>query len=785
MPSIDRVRRAIVGAALAGTTAGGFLSPANSYLDRFAPLSGSVWESASRTVTDSVPSPYGPASVTYDEYKVPHISAADERALYFAVGYCHAADRLFQLDLFRRVMRGELSEVVGEATLESDRFHVKMDFLGAAEATWEHIRETDAGPFISAFADGVNAVIEDGPLPVEFSLLEYEPARWSPVDTILMEKQISWGLTGSFEPLRRATMRDALGAETVAELFPSRMDHEFPIIGESQVESADETDGIARDFGPLLSWVGDFERETGTGSNSWIVSGEHTESGLPIMANDPHLDLRAPPIWYQQHLSGPDYRVRGVTFPGVPFVTIGENEYGAWGFTTVGADLVDHYEYEFDGDQYRYGDGWREVESEDRTIVVAGRENETIETRKTVHGPLLERVGRRIAVAWTGLTATETMLSAYKMAKSEDRSTFEAAIRHFDVTQNVVYADSSGNTYYQVTGRIPIRRKDGEEIPGNRIFDGSAPEGEWEGFTPYGRSSWSGFVPFEEKPGAVNPDVLATANQRVVDDPAHYIGYEYAPPFRGRRIYERLEAAIEEGTVSPRTMRSIQRDTFDYRAAMLVPELERLEELSETAETYLDTLQDWDYHMDVDSRAALVFDEFLEAYREALFGSLLETAGLGPGDAPSDWVAITIDPESRFFERTEAPESKRAAMKAGLESAAESLSGEDETVYGDRNVVAIDHPFDQDFLNYPRMPTGGSPATIMNFRRESTVGSSWRMVAPMAGDSRVILPGGNSGNPFGDHYDDQLGMWAAGQFLPFDRDPAEDPDISFHQEGDG
>ena len=357
MPSIDRVRRAIVGTALAGTAAGGFLSPANSYLDRFAPLSGSVWESATRDVADSVPSPYGRASVTYDEYAVPHISAADERALYFAVGYCQAADRLFQLDLLRRVMRGELSEVVGDATLESDRFHVRMDFLGAAEATWDHLRETEVGPLISAFADGVNAVIEEGSLPVEFSLLEYEPSRWSPVDTMLLEKQIAWGLTGSFEPLRRATIRDALGSETVAELYPTQMEHEFPIIGESQIETADEIDGIARDFGPLLSWVSDFEPEPGIGSNSWVVSGEHTESGLPIMANDPHLDLRAPPIWYQQHLSGPDYRVRGVTFPGVPFVTIGENEYGAWGFTTVGADVIDHYEYEFDGDQYRYGDG--------------------------------------------------------------------------------------------------------------------------------------------------------------------------------------------------------------------------------------------------------------------------------------------------------------------------------------------------------------------------------------------------------------------------------------------
>ncbi len=780
MPSIDRVRRAVVGFALAGTAAGGTLAPLDSYLERFAPLSGSVWDSATREPPSSVESPYGQATVTYDDHGVPLIAADDETALYYAVGYVQAADRLFQLDLLRRVMRGQLSEVVGDVTLESDRFNVAMDFVGAAEATWSHIEETEVGPLVEAYAAGVNANRTDGPLPVEFSLLEYEPAPWTPVDSMLMEKQISWGLTGSFEPLRRATVQNAFGQDVVADLYPREMDHDWPILRDGELE-ASRVDGVAEDFSALLDWVRSFETDPGIGSNSWVVAGEHTKSGAPIVANDPHLSLQAPPVWYQQHLQTRDYRVRGVTFPGVPFVIIGENDHGAWGFTNVGADVIDHYRYETDGDQYRYGDEWRSFETETRTIEVTDSTDETVTIRKTVHGPVLEREGYQVGVAWTGLTATETTLSVYRMGRSTGLDEFEAATKQFDLpTQNVVYADRAGNTYYHVTGRIPIRTADGEEIRGDRIFDGSKPEGEWDGFVPYGESSWDGFVPFEEKPGAVNPDVLATANQRVVNDPSHYIGTEYAAPFRGKQIYELLEEAIGNGPVDPTTMRRIQRDTLDERALLFIPMAKAVTgSLSASAAEALDTLESWNGRMEIDSRGALVFAYAFEEYRRVLFEGAFEAAGLDEGDQPNDWVALTLDPGSPWFDRDETPESKDTAIVDGLEAAADRLEETDHRVYGDLNTVTIDHPFDQSFLNYPRMPTGGSSATVMNYRRDAAVGSSWRMVVSMDGDASVVLPGGNSGNPFADQYDDQLRDWAAGGYLDFDRAFPDEPDISF------
>lgn len=204
---ISRGRRAFIGALLADGVAGSAFSPVRGYLERFAPLSGSAWDSTQRP-DRTVNSPYGNAVVRYDEYGVPNVTGSNERAVYFAVGYTQACDRAFQMNLQRRLMRGQLSAVVGEATLDSDEFHAKMDFAGAARANWSLLEETDVGTLIEAYTEGVNAAFENEPRALEFSLLEYEPDSWTPVDTMLMEKQIAWNLTGSFRTLRTALAAD-------------------------------------------------------------------------------------------------------------------------------------------------------------------------------------------------------------------------------------------------------------------------------------------------------------------------------------------------------------------------------------------------------------------------------------------------------------------------------------------------------------------------------------------------------------------------------------------------
>ncbi|MFB6071488.1 MAG: penicillin acylase family protein [Halobacterium sp.] len=789
MDDLDTVRRGLVAAVVGGAAAGGFFSPAASYLERFAPLSGDVWAATTDRAPGRVDSQYGAATLQYDGHRVPEVTADDERALYFAVGYAHGTDRLFQMDLQRRLMRGQLSAVVGDATLDSDEFHVRMDFARAADANWTAMqsRNPEVADLLRAYAAGVNEARDDQRYPPEFALLDYEPAVWEPTDTLLLQLQISWTLTGSFETLRRAVLREKLG-DSYEELFPRRLDHDSPILRDGDAGRAEAADGAADAAVPdadLASWLSGFESPTGVGSNSWVVSGEHTASGEPVVANDPHLSLLAPPVWYQQHLDWGDGWVRGVTFPGVPFVIIGENDAGAWGFTNAGADVLDVYAYRTRSGQYRYEGEWRDFETDEHTIEVAGGDDVTVTKRKTVHGPVLERSAAvdgagsgRVGVAWTGLTATATTDAVHAYAHSDGLEDFRAATRDFELpTQNVVYADRDGNTYYKVTGRIPAWEVGGRVLPRNRVFDGSAGEGEWRGFTPYGESTWEGFVPFDAKPGVVNPEYVATANQRIVDDPQYYLAESYSPPFRGERIYELLDDWTADGPVAPADLRELQLDALDTRARRLVPRVLDAVDVASVGGP-LAALPDWDYRMRRDSEGALAFAAFLDAYRRELYRDGFEAVGLGEDYWPGDWVTVHLTDDAAWFDRDATPDGATAAMRAAARDAAARVEREGWETYGDYNVVSLDHPFDQSFLNYPRLPTDGSEATVNNYRVDSDVGSSWRMVVPMDGDAAVVLPGGNDGDPFSDQYHDQLRAWADGDYYAFDRS-FEGPRIRF------
>jgi len=772
----DTTRRGVLAGLVAAGTGGLALTSASDLLDSFAPLSGEAWDAADRSLPESVESPYGDASLHVDEFGVPHAEAEDETAAYFAVGYVQAFDRLFQLDLQRRVMRGQLSEVIGEATVEDDEFHVRMDFAGAAEATWELVSDTRAGPLVEAYADGVNTVIEEGRLPLEFELLGYEPRPWTPVDSMLMEKQISWDLTGDFSELRRALLADRLDDELVETLFPRRLDHNYPILGGGAV-AGDTTAQLGAHESPdapsrsepldaeLTRYLSAFESPRGVGSNSWVVSGEYTESGDPILAYDPHLSLMTPPLWYEQHVETPDRSVRGATFPGVPFVIAGANDRGAWSFTNVGADVLDCYRYEIaeDGDRYRYRDEWREFEREEHTIGVSGGEDRTLTRRKTVHGPLIQREDQRVGVAWTGHTATRTTVAIEAFGRSDGLDDVREATREFDLpTQNLVYADADGRTMYYLTGKLPIRQIDGDVVPGDRIFDGSAGEGEWQGFEPFGQSSWDGFVPFGEKPHAIDPDVLATANQRVVDEPDHYIGVSYATPYRGMRIENRLADAV--GDTDPGFHRELQNDVRDGRAAQLVPDLiAAVQEDDEAADPLVDTvdtLTEWDYRMEPDSRAALVFARWFEAFRLRIVEPTFDEADLDESYSPNDWVIATLSSDHSLFEER----SRESMMVDALADALDEIDEEGWSVYGDWNSTrSITHPLgvEAGFLDYGTRLADGSRATVKNFRVESAVGSSWRMVVRPGETATAILPGGNSGDYFSPHYDDQFERWLA------------------------
>lgn len=784
----ELTRRALVGAILAGGAAGTVFTPVKSYLERFAPLSGSAWDSTAQT-DRTIESPYGNATVRYDEYGVPNVTGENEKALYFAVGYAQARDRAFQMDLQRRLMRGKLSAVVGSVTLDSDIFHVKMDFAGAAEANWKLLEDTDAGALGEAYAEGVNAAFENEPRALEFALLQYEPDPWTPVDTMLMQKQISWNLTGSFRTLRQALVTERLGKAVADELYPERFDFDSPIIRRRKTErkpAQTAHDSPSYTVDPeLVDWLSKFESPPGIGSNNWVVSGEYTESGSPIVANDPHLSLMAPPVWYEMNLWTSEMSIRGVTFPGVPFVVIGENHAGAWGFTNVGADVIDFYRYDTEGGRYRYKDEWREFDTEKHEIEVAGGENRTVTVKKTVHGPVIERKGRQVGVAWTGHTATATTQAIYAYSHSEGMDDVLEATKQFDSpTQNLVYADRDGNTLYYVTGKIPIRTIDGEEVPGNRIFNGSAGEGEWGGFEPFGISSWEGFVPFEEKPHVINPDYIGSANQRVINNPKHYIADIYSDPYRGIRIYDLLDRRAKSKKPMDRSfMKRMQRDTLDLRAKALVPlvvDAARKSDDTGGIERYIDALDSWDYRMEPDSLAALVFTHWFTHYKHLTFSPEFDKHGLDESYYPADWVLQHLDPDSRWF----GEDSRATVMVRALQQAVTDIENTEYDSYGDYNTTgAMNHPLGLDFLGYAALPTGGSRETVNNYAVENSTGSSWQMISPMDGRSVGVIPGGNSGEYFSKHYDDQLELWANNEYKSMSREIRGTPTLTFEDGG--
>jgi penicillin amidase len=792
----ETTRRALLGALIGGGVAGGLGSPASQYLDQFAPLSGSVWGSVNAGKQDTVESPYGSAQLRHDDMGVAHVSADDEQALYFAVGYAQAADRLFQMDLQRRLFRGQLSAVVGDATLDSDRFHRKMAFADAAEATAEHLKGSAVEPALVAYRDGVNAAREQESLPLECRLLDYEPDPWTVADSVLIEKIIAWQLTGSFRTLKRALVREEFGEEMADQIFRSQFDDVVPILREGQGPETfggdlDSPTAASASGDPVdssfVEAVGQFEPVAQLGSNSWVVSPDVAGGDAPIVSNDPHLSLQAPPVWYEMQIDGPEHRARGVSFPGTPFVVIGENDDGAWGFTNVGADVMDFYRYDRDGETYRYGDEEREFEVDRQTIEVSGGENETVEVRKSVHGPVVEEHDQEVGVAWTGHTATETTLALYQISHSEGLDDVRDAIEQFDSpTQNFVYGDRDGNTLYQMVGRIPIRRTDGEVVRGDQMFDGSAREGEWEGFEPFGTSTWEGFVPVSEHPHVENADYVATANQQTValDRLGYYLGVEYADPYRGRRIYGLLDERAEAGdALDLDFLRTVGRDVYDGRAADFVPDLVAVardsddEALAEAA----DLFDEWNYRMEPDSAAALLFDLWTGHYREEVFGALYEAVDLNESSQPTPKTIAELPEDSQWFQ----PDGREAAMRTALSDAIEERDEEGYETYGDLSHTGhIGHPLGLDFLSYDEHERGGSGWTVRNYSWDGSWGGSWEMQADLDGPLLGVLPGGNSGHYFSEHYDDQISLWANGEYRRLSRDIEGELTTEF-EEGDG
>ncbi len=583
--------------------------------------------------------------VDRDQLGRPWIRANSVEDLALAQGYVTAQDRLWQMDLLRRASAGELSEIFGDIALDADKENRTLGMRAAAErAVAESSREIRA--LVAAYAAGVNAYIgERGKrLPLEFLALGYRPRPWTPADTYLISLYMYKTLTSTWkEKLNRQWIVQKVGSERARDLFNGASPFDHYIVGGApaaghggegenmRAQGAVTNDAPGGDstlFQPRLAprewevaraFLAQFEQETSEdiGSNNFVVSGAHTASGKPLLANDTHLGLGVPCIWYLIHLTAPDWNVEGFALPGAPLVIIGHNERIAWGFTNSNVDVADLYAETFDPANplaYRANGAWAIAGVRHESIHVRGKPNVSVDVVLTRHGPIIHRDpaiegGRAYALRWTALEAGGLDFGFPLLGRAKSWNEFIETTRNIaGPGQNTIYADVDGNIGFTIPARIPMRANGNGALP----VPGDTNEYEWKGY-----------VPFEALPRALNPPggIMATANARTVG-PAYkyYLSDRWADPSRTERIYELLSGRNE---LTANDCNAVQNDIVSLPNKFLAAQLVAAGRAKKPADTrvqeLIGRLQQWDGRATADS----VETSFVEYTRHAIFNFLL------------------------------------------------------------------------------------------------------------------------------------------------------------------
>ena len=548
-----------------------------------------------------------------DEWGVPAICAASEHDLFFAQGVSHAADRMFQLDLLRRAGTGRLSEIFGDRTIEADRLIRTLGFHHYADGDVELLGD-DAAAALTAYTAGVNAWLRQSRrrLPVEFSMLRYRPEPWRPADSLLATRMMALSLCGNWQSeLARGEIAARFGDDVLAVIDADA--HARPFAAQVAADVLGELVSATRDI------TGALGLGYGTGSNNWVIGPRRTASGGALLANDPHLDLTLPSVWYEQLLRCPTYEVRGFTIPGTPGVVLGHNGRIAWGFTNSVVDVQDLFLEDIDeAGTTAEPDGTRaNIRTRTERIVVKGGEDVQFTVRETARGPILtdavsSTLAHPVSLRWDAIRPSRMSDAMFGMNRATSVGEFRDALRLWAApAQNVVYADTHGNIGYQHAGTIPVRAASNGTIP----LRAADPAGEWVGT-----------VPFEDAPWSVNPsaDRIVTANDRIVDDTyPHFISVEWMNGYRGERIRNLIDAHDNH---SVDDQRQIQMDVHSLPGAQLLGIIAERDPhpLTEAGGEVLAALRGWDAKLDVGSDGATAYRLLTRALQEQVYGFLGE-----------------------------------------------------------------------------------------------------------------------------------------------------------------
>lgn len=555
-----------------------------------------------------------PVDLLRDRFGVPALYARSEHDLFAAQGWLHAADRLFQMDMLRRMAEGRLAEVVGEPGLGSDRL---MRTFGFGDLARREVSETlgaDTVQLLEAYCSGVNAFLRSArrKLPVEFRLLGYRPEPWRPEHCLAPARLMALGLCGNWESeLVRAEIAALFGEDVLHVLDDDAQARPFPPVIDPEVLG--ELATAARDATSTFGGPG------GTGSNNWVVGPRRTQHHGALLANDPHLDLQLPSVWYEQVLECPTYHVRGFAVAGVPGVILGNNSTLAWGFTNSCADVQDLFLEQIDeqAGTYRDTDGSdKPLGTRTETITVKGGETVELVVRSTRRGPLLTdavtaHVEQPVSIRWDSVLQPGRLVDAvFGMNRATGWEEFRAAVQHWTApAQNIVYADVHGNIGFQHVGAVPIRAGHNGTMP----MRGDDPAGEW-----------TGTIPFDEHPWSFNPssDCIVTANDRIVgDDYPHFLSCEWMNGYRGERIRTLIDQA--DGHTVQRQV-DIQCDVHSIPGSEMRRLLRRLqpEPSTDAGRELLAALEEWDGELAVDDDGAIAWRLLRRALQHQAFGFL-------------------------------------------------------------------------------------------------------------------------------------------------------------------
>jgi penicillin amidase len=738
--------------------------------------------------------------IVRDRHGIPHIEASSQDDAYFALGFLHAQDRLWQMETQRRIAAGRLAEIFGPRAVEFDTMMRTLGLRRHAEAALAHL-SPEARASLEAYAAGVNAFLDGAMrlLPLEFLVFGVTPERWTPVDSIAWLKVMAWDLGGSFrsELLRMALTRQGLSPQQIAEFLP-------PYPGDAPVALPDLA-ALYRDvrIDPVdLAARIPGAPGNGIGSNNWVVAGERSATGRPLLANDPHLGLSAPSVWYLAHWRTPAGNAIGATLPGVPFLVLGRTDRFAWGFTNTGPDVQDLYIERIDpADPRRYltPDGPMPFETREEVIKVRGEPDQRITVRRTRHGPVISDAYRRlapmvdqnhvIALAWTALVDDDRTIEAgLQVMQAKNWDQFVTAFTNYVAPQqNIVYADTDGNIGFLAPGRVPIRK------PENDIR-GLAPSPGWDA-----RYDWAGFIPFAELPRKLNPPggTIATANNKIVPDGyRHHITSEWEAPFRARRI-EALLSARDAHSVD--SFKAMQADVTSLAVRDLLPFLLNAPAVSARAAAALELLRQWDGQMEADRPEPLIVTAWLRQLSRLIYTDEL-------GDVFRDaWrlriiflrnVLADVGGQSRWCDDVATPirETCQQLLGQALEEALEDLverygSDARRWRWGEAHAARSAHrPFSGTFLLGSLfdivVPTPGDSFTINvgqhDIRNEeepfvSRHAASFRAIYDLADLDRslFIQSTGQSGNWMSPHYDDLAAAWARTEYLPMSTRPSD------------